>query len=75
MLKHTLSSGQLDRIRKLVAGRYISVAKHPQLDLFIYNYTAKSQYERYWTEETMMCRGLILDSQGQIIARPFPKFF
>lgn len=75
MLRHTLSSGQIDSIRKLVAGRYISVAKHPQFDLFIYNYTAKTQYERYWTEDTMMCRGLILDSQGQIIARSFPKFF
>ncbi|MGF2075356.1 RNA ligase, partial [Enterococcus casseliflavus] len=43
-------------------------------DLSIYNYTQKTQYEQYWTEETSVCRGLILDSHDRIIARPFRKF-
>lgn len=54
---------------------YISVQKHPTLDLYIYNYTQKCQFARMWTDETMQCRGLIADDQGNIIAQPFSKFF
>lgn len=53
----------------------IRVQKHPRADLYIYNYTEKVQYERIWNELTLMCRGLILDAAGNIIARPLPKFF
>lgn len=62
-------------IQKYVDEKYISVQKHPTADLYIYNYTPKAQFDRVWTEETMMCRGLILDGSGKVIARPFPKFF
>ena len=59
----------------LVDQKYISVQKHDTADLLIWNYGPKCQYERYWTPETSMARGLITDSQGNIIARPFRKFF
>lgn len=59
----------------LIDERYISVQKHPTEDLYIYNYTKKCQYEKKWTEETMMCRGLILKGDGTVVARPFKKFF
>lgn len=49
--------------------------KHPQADLYILNYTATTQYERMWNEVTKQCRGLIVDDQNRIVARPFPKFF
>lgn len=65
----------LEEIKRLVKARYIGVQKHPEADLFIYNYTQRCQYDRVWTEETMTCRGLILDSAGKIVARPFKKFF
>jgi len=55
--------------------RMVIVQKHPDADLFIYNYTNKAQYERVWNEITLQCRGLILDSGMNIIARPFKKFF
>jgi hypothetical protein len=48
---------------------------HPTLDLTIYNYSQKTQYESNWNEHTLMCRGLVLNSKGDIVARPFPKFF
>lgn len=32
-------------------------------------------YENHWTAETLVCRGLILDRDGEVVARPFRKFF
>jgi len=55
--------------------RLIIVQKHPDADLFIYNYTNKAQYERVWNDITLQSRGLILDADLNIVARPFKKFF
>ena len=60
---------------RMIEEKYISVQKHPDLDLYIYNYTPKAQYDRVWNEATLQCRGLIMDGRGNVIARPFPKFF
>ena len=65
----------LDRLQKYVYDGYISKRKHPRLDLYIYNYTVKTTIENEWNEITTMARGLILNSAGDIIARPFGKFF
>ncbi len=62
-------------LQKYIDEKYISVQKHPTEDLYIYNYTQKAQFNRVWTEETMSCRGLIMDEKGNVIARPFKKFF
>jgi RNA ligase len=48
---------------------------HPTLDLTIWNYSPKVQYERLWDEITLQCRGLVTNSKGKIVARPFKKFF
>jgi RNA ligase len=48
---------------------------HPTLPLTIWNYSEKVQYENLWDEITLMCRGLVTDNEGNIIARPFKKFF
>lgn len=64
-----------ERLQKFIDEKYISVQKHPTEDLYIYNYTQRAQFDRVWTEETMMCRGLILNGNGDVIARPFKKFF
>ena len=48
---------------------------HPTLPLTIWNYTEKVQYENLWDEVTLMCRGLVTDEDGNIVARPFRKFF
>jgi len=65
----------IELLNQMILETYVRVNKHPEQDLFIYNYTAKAQYDRVWNEITLQCRGLILDGEGQIIARPFPKFF
>lgn len=48
---------------------------HPKYPLTIYNYTNKCMYEGVWNEITMQCRGLITNFLGDVIARPFKKFF
>ncbi|MFN8354805.1 MAG: RNA ligase [Spirosomataceae bacterium] len=65
----------IDDLHQLVADKYISVQKHLEADLFIYNYTSNAQYESLWNEWTLMARGLILDAVGNVVARPFAKFF
>ncbi|MEL7147858.1 MAG: T4 RnlA family RNA ligase, partial [Bacteroidota bacterium] len=62
-------------LSEMIEGKYVKVQQHPTADLFIYNYTALAQYERAWNECTLQCRGLILDGAGNIVARPFSKFF
>lgn len=59
----------------LVDQKYLSVQKHPTEDLLIWNYTQKCQFDRKWTTETMMARGLVTDLVGNLVARPFKKFF
>src|SRR3990167_1881441 len=64
-----------ENLQKMIEERYISVQKHPTEDLYIYNYTQKAQFDKVWNNETLNCRCLIMDGKGNIIARPFSKFF
>ena len=53
----------------------VSQQKHPTLPLYILNYTHKAQYEPAWGDGTIdYCRGLIIDEDYNIVARPFKKF-
>jgi hypothetical protein len=64
-----------DKVQVEVDAGYIRVEKHPTADLWIYNYTQKAQFEWRWNTWTTVCRGLIVDAEKNILARPFPKFF
>ena len=69
----------IDHILPLIPGYIerglISEQTHPEdPTLKIYNYTHECQYSRAWDEVTRNCRGLIVHG-GEIVARPFPKFF
>lgn len=48
---------------------------HPTLPLRIYNYTRTCQFEKKWDDITLMCRGLVLDHEGTVVAYPLKKFF
>lgn len=65
----------LSIFKNLISSGLITGRLHPKNKLIIYNYTAKAQYKKQWTKEIMQCRGLICDLDGEIIARPFEKFF
>ena len=64
-----------DLVKEQAEQGYISRQRHTDAPFTIYNYSAKAQYNWHWTPETMACRGLIVADNGEIIARPFPKFF
>ncbi len=70
-----MESINLVHLHKMIEEKYISVQKHPTEELYIYNYTQNAQFDRMWNNETLQCRGLIMDENATIVARPFPKFF
>lgn len=55
---------------------YVRKQDYPGAPMAILNYTPKCQYAGAWSQSSMACRGLIYNTEtGEIIARPFPKFF
>ncbi|WP_166925695.1 T4 RnlA family RNA ligase [Flavobacterium poyangense] len=62
-------------LQEMISKNYVRVNKHPKHNLYIYNYTQNAQFERIWNEITLSCRGLILDDNFNVVARPFVKFF
>jgi len=54
---------------------HLFTQKHPKLPLSIWNYTPEVQYGQLWDEITLQCRGLVTDDKGNVVARPFKKFF
>lgn len=63
------------RLDELIQRRLINVRSHPTLPYKIYNYSKDVQLGNKWEFWTELCRGLVLDLDGNIIARPFAKFF
>jgi RNA ligase len=53
----------------------VRTQRHPSLPFVIYNYTEACQYGGAWSPVTLACRGLIVDADGRIAARPMSKFF
>lgn len=68
---------KLDKIKlqQLIDEKLVFCQKHPTAELYIYNYSPKVQFDRLWNEITTQTRGLILDGNMNIVARPFKKFF
>lgn len=64
-----------DLLAEMVRGGYVKVQRHPVAPLSIYNYSDTCTYERVWNDATTQCRGLIVRDDGEVVARPFPKFF
>jgi RNA ligase len=65
----------LKTLEKYYQNGLVLKQKHPRLNLTIWNYAAKVQYEKLWDDVTLRCRGLITDENGKIIVQPFKKFF
>ncbi len=65
----------LNILNKYIEDGLVVKQDHPSLPLSIYNYSRTCQYDKLWDEITLACRGLILDNEGNVVARAFPKFF
>jgi T4 RnlA family RNA ligase len=57
-----------------IDNKLIMANKHPEYDIWILNYSVKVQGMKAWDEYTLSCRGLVIDAEGNILARPFEKF-
>jgi len=69
-----MASELIAELEKRVTEKLIS--KGVKGDLAIYCYTPKCVFDRKWDKYTRMARGLIVNLRtGEIVARPFPKFF
>lgn len=62
-------------LREMIEGRFVRRFEHDNGDLIGYDYTSSAQWDRVWNPVTLNCRGLIVDTNGMLVARPFPKFF
>ena len=62
-------------IQKNIGKKLLLVRQHPFIDYFIYNYSQNATLPKQFDEVLSECRGLIVDSQNNIIARPFKKFW
>lgn len=65
----------IDLINQMIEQEYITVQKHPSAELYLYNYSRSAQQDHVWNEATLQCRGIIVDAEGNIVARPFEKFY
>lgn len=65
----------MDLYADMVHEGYIRLNRHPNLPIYILNYTEHAQFDREWNPVTLQCRGLIVDQNNVIVARPFDKFF
>jgi RNA ligase len=65
----------LNLLNQYVDKGWVVKQDHPTLPLSIYNYSRGVQYEKLWDPITLNCRGLVLDTDGNIVAKAFPKFF
>lgn len=62
-------------LNEMLNGGFVVESKHPSLDIYLYNYTRKCTYEKMWNEVTLLCRGLVLDANKNIVSLPLGKFF
>ena len=65
----------LNILNQYVTDGWVERNDHPSFPISIYNYSRKTQYEGKWDEITKQCRGLILDKEGNVVAKSFDKFF
>lgn len=65
----------IEALEAAVAAGDVTKRPHERLPLHIYNYSPEVQFGKKWNDVTLNCRGLILDHNYNIVARPWKKFF
>ena len=65
----------IETINEYVAKGLLDKCEHQKLPIAIYKYSRNCQFEWTWDNITMNMRGTVLDSEGNVVAKTFPKFF
>lgn len=63
------------QLQEYVGTSFIRYEKHPYADLHIYGYYEEPDKKSVWDNNTKLCRGIILDGDGNVIEKPFSKFW
>jgi len=63
-----------NELNHYIENNLIVANKHPEYDIWILNYSPKAQSKKFWDVYTLSCRGMVIDADGNILARPFQKF-
>ena len=59
-----------------IAAGMVKPTAHPSGRLTILNYTQRAQFTpELWNHVTDLCRGIVVDGEGNLVARPFQKFW
>jgi RNA ligase len=69
---------RLDELNAFIAAGMCTRRKHPELPLYIHNYSQRAQFEftaENWPEALRDARGLVLDEDGRVAGRGLRKFF
>lgn len=72
---HVSQIFSVEDLQQAISDGWVRIQTNEDNTLSIYNYTEAAQYRRYWTDVTLNCRGLVLDNDMNIVARPWKKFF
>lgn len=63
-----------DLLQEMRDAAMIRSTPHPEYPLSILNYTNAAQFSNTWNDATRLCRGLIVTSDNDVVARPMRKF-
>lgn len=69
---------KLTQLKKAVEAGLVKAVHHKELPLTIYCHTRYCKLNQLWEEfdgVALDCRGLVLDDWGNVVARPYKKFF
>lgn len=70
----TLPFSTADLLYEVQEGN-VTARPHKVYPYTIYNYADKVQFSDAWNDVTLNCRGLILNDEFHVMARPWSKFF
>lgn len=67
----------LPNLQELEAKGLVRSVSHQTLPLLVWNYTPVVQFDKLWGDYPILrlCRGLVTDLDGNIVARPYEKFY
>jgi RNA ligase len=74
-MEEILTKISWDTINEYLEKGLLIMQKHPTKNLWILNYSRQCTWDDAWDIVTLSCRGLVVNENGDIVARCLPKFF
>lgn len=75
IMEEILTKISWDTINEYLEKGLLIMQKHPTKNLWILNYSRQCTWDDAWDLITLSCRGLVVNENGDIVARCLKKFF